>query len=333
VTIRSQQRLKGMLVAIAIGATIVAGYGLLQAARLDPLWDDLPNERLFSLVGQPNWLGAFLVLTIPLTLSLIARYRSLFIRGLIVTSVMSQMLVLGGTLSRASWLGLVASFVAGTVLLGAYRLRGVRSSFGTGLRALVAIGILVLVLVFGIRWLPTISLSAIADRASSAVDLDAFDIQQHISLWRVATAIVIDHPLIGTGPDTYAIVFPEYRDQVLEPAYAEYLSRFRPESPHNVYLAYASGAGLFALAAYIVFVLSSLAVIVRTLWRTKPLSVPLLGVLVGLVGHTVTDAFMTMDVVGSWLFWGLAGAAVTVANLEDKPAESPPDSESQSTVD
>ena len=315
-TITSQARLRGVLAAIVSGATIVAGYGILQALELDPLWSTLSNGRLFSLVGQPNWLGAYLVLTIPLTLSLAAIHRRWQIRVTLTASVMMQLLVLGGTLSRASWVGFVVSLVAGAVVIGMYRRRGDPIDAAKAVRGVVVVGAIVVAMLISISVIPTITPSLLSDRVVSTVDLDAFDVQQHLSLWSVAGAIVADHPLIGTGPDTYAIVFEEYRDDVLSPGHAQYLANFRPESPHNVYLAYAAGAGLVAATAYMVFVLSSLGIAVRGVWRSRPISYSLLGIFMGLVGHTITDVFMTLDVSVSWIFWMLAGAAITIATDE-----------------
>jgi hypothetical protein len=43
---------------IAIGASVVAGYALLQRVGLDPVWSELRDGRVFSTIGQPNALGA-----------------------------------------------------------------------------------------------------------------------------------------------------------------------------------------------------------------------------------------------------------------------------------
>jgi O-antigen ligase len=317
-TITSKARLRGVLAAIVSGATVVAGYGLLQALEVDPIWNTLSNGRLFSLVGQPNWLGAYLVLTIPLTASLAAMHRRQQIRVVLTASVMMQLLVLGGTLSRASWVGFTVSLLVGVAAIGMYRRRGTPVDATNAARRGVVVGGLVVVMLLGINLIPTMTPSVLVARVVSSADLGAFDVQQHLSLWRVAGAIVTDHPLIGTGPDTYAIVFGRYRDDVLEPGHAQYLANYRPESPHNVYLAYAAGAGIVAVMAYMVFLISSLAIVARGFWRSSPISYSLLGIIVALAGHALTDVFMTLDVSVSWLFWALAGAAITMAADEGR---------------
>jgi type IV secretory pathway TrbD component len=41
-------------------------------------------------------------------------------------------------------------------------------------------------------------------------------------------------------------------------------------------------------------------------------SVLLAGLIAALLGHAVTDWFMTLDLPGSWLFWALMGAGLAL---------------------
>jgi hypothetical protein len=47
----------------------------------------------------------------------------------------------------------------------------------------------------------------------------------------VAAHIAADHPLLGTGQETYSQVFFQYRDTVLEPAQARLFWGTVPETP------------------------------------------------------------------------------------------------------
>ncbi len=62
---------KKMLFSILGSATIVAIYGVLQHFGIDKhIWVQDVQARVFSTLGQPNWLAAYLVALLPITLAL-----------------------------------------------------------------------------------------------------------------------------------------------------------------------------------------------------------------------------------------------------------------------
>jgi putative inorganic carbon (HCO3(-)) transporter len=311
-TISSVGRLRMLMTATAIGASLVALYGLVQWWGMDPIWDVLPNDRVVASLGQPNWLGAYLVITIPVTVAVAYATPSRIARVGLAGSGVAQTAVLVTTLSRSSWLGLLtATLITLAIVVALIWSRGTIGGSTVRLAA-AAVGVAT-VLVVLVMATPLATTSPVR-RALSAFELGAFDIRQHLALWEVGAAITVDHPLIGTGPDTYAIVFPSYRDEVVQPYYADYLSRFRPESPHNVYLALAAGAGFIALGAQLAALIGGLVIIVRAALRTRSGRVLLIGVSAATAGHLVTDAFMTMDVATTWLMWVLLGGGIAVAH-------------------
>jgi O-antigen ligase len=134
----------------------------------------------------------------------------------------------------------------------------------------------------------------------------------HLDQWAVGAAIVADHPLLGTGQETYVLMFDAYRDDVLAPDRAALLSHFRPESPHNVYLATAAGAGVPALLAYLAVIGAAVACAIRAAASAAADTNTRIFVAAGLAaiaGHLVTDMFLTAETSGSVVFWVALGAA------------------------
>ena len=75
--ISDRRQLLRLFGAVAIGATAVASYAIIQKLGLDPIWDGyLPSGRVFSTIGQPNALAGYLVLAIPITAVLAIAYRT-----------------------------------------------------------------------------------------------------------------------------------------------------------------------------------------------------------------------------------------------------------------
>ena len=115
-------------------------------------------------------------------------------------------------------------------------------------------------------------------------------------------------------------MFPQYRDTVLDESMAGYLSNFRPESAHNVYLSIAAAAGFAALAAYGTLIVGTFVTILPHIRSGRRASILFVGLIAAFTGHLITDLFMTVDLAGSWLFWVLMGAGLAVADHSENEA-------------
>ena len=288
-----------LLIAISIGGIAVSAYALLQRVGRDPIWDVLPNGRVFSSMGQANALAAYLVIVIPITVVLAARPSRW--RALWFVAVAMELGALVLTKSRGGLLGLAVS----GIILGVFGLRRVHSTTRTVLTTGVAAALTVAAVV-AIQ--PgRAAVSDMVDRAIPGSDVQASDsLRLHVDLWQVTGHMILDHPAFGTGQETFPEVFDVYRDDVLGEERAARLRPYRPESPHNVYLAIAAGAGVPALSAY----LCMIGAFALAIWSRGRLDLPIIGIVAAIAGHLVTDSFMTAELTGSWLLWVLMGAAV-----------------------
>ena len=162
-----------------------------------------------------------------------------------------------------------------------------------------------------IAFVPPVTRSAarVLDRVLQTADLGEGSAASHLDLWAVGLRMAVDYPVLGIGPEIYPRLFSRYRDEVLSPERAAVMARFRPESPHDVPIAIAVGAGLPALVAYLGVVVLAMRSGFRRMRRAPPVEQLLLAALLAsAVGHLVTDLFMTAEVTGSWMFWVLLGA-------------------------
>jgi O-antigen ligase len=154
----------------------------------------------------------------------------------------------------------------------------------------------------------------VAERALSIPAVTESSNRSKLDMWEVGIRIAAENPLIGVGPDSYVLLFGAYRDRVLTPDRAAVMARFRPESPHNVYIATAANTGVPALVAYVAVVVLTLAVGLRAARQDIPRAARL--ALAGLIGaiavHLVTDVFMTAEPAGSAIFWILLGSTAAL---------------------
>lgn len=319
-SVRTSARRSVLLWAVAVAAAVSAIYAVMQRIGIDPLWDILVEGRVFSTFGQPNWLAAFFVSAIPLTLALCAG-RRLVVQVLLVALALMEMAALAFTLSRGGFLGAV---VAGVVLVaGVVAWRQVVTRRGVTLAALT-----VLIVLGGVAALPQgrAAVGDVAQRISIIDDVEETSASAHLDQWAVGVAIVADYPLLGAGQDSYVLLFSDYRDEVLPADRARIWQNYRPESPHNHFLAIAGGMGVPALIAYLGIIGAAVVRGIRGVRRAAE-AADSRTVIVGIAfvaviaGHLVTDFFITAEVAGSVLFWIVLGATAALgASIEPEPA-------------
>lgn len=307
----------GLLAAgIGIGAAAVASYALLQRVGFDPIWDGYSHGgRVFSSIGQANSLAAYLVLAIPVSAALLFARRPAVQLGVAVATL-AMLVALFLTFSRAGYLGLLTAAVVFRV--------GTRGHVPWHRRRVwagAAVAAAILLAVTASSASARDAMRTSWDRVSSAADRDEASVRFHRDAWTVAARVTADHPLLGTGQETFPQVFPRYSHAVLPQERAVALDAYRVESPHNVYLAIAAGTGIPALAAYLIMI-AACARALFTAARTTAdpeRELLLVGVLAAIVGHVVTDAFITADVTGAWMFFVLLGASVAVTRQQRRP--------------
>jgi len=165
---------------------------------------------------------------------------------------------------------------------------------------LTTVGLLFLVLLFQ----DTIAARLVGSEGSSA--------ETRLQMMRLAMKIIKDHPLLGVGANNFAVMIPHYAT----PEFTGWL-----HTVHNKYLLVWAEAGLGALVAFLLFLLTT----VRHGWRSWKLDDPLLsplalGFIAGIVGqmsHMFLDLFHGRpQVQGLWL---VAGLIVAIYNTVGDP--------------
>lgn len=282
--------------AAALAGTFVAAYGAVQWLGLDPVWDELANGRLFSSIGQPNAFGAYMVMTVGFV-AIGLRSSNVVLR---LAATAGTVLVFGGiwlSFSRGAYMGaLVGLLVTAAALWRRVPARSVVTS------------LLVVSALIGVLWVnpgTRSSTERVLDRGTTIVQpLDTSN-SRRVDLWTVGLAMATDNPWTGVGQEMFPEAFPRYAASELSPDSRAALAPFRPESPHNVYVAAAAGVGIPGGLAYLTIVGAALVMAWR-LARHRGDAISA-AVLFAVVAHAVTDVFITAELAGSVLFWALLG--------------------------
>jgi putative inorganic carbon (HCO3(-)) transporter len=266
----------------------VAVYGVLERMGIDKhLWVQDVQNRVFSTLGQPNWLAAYLIALIPIPMTL-------FIRSLVREKIAWTGAILGGVLSLLFFVVLLftrsRSGLMGFAVIDI--LFWAALFFSWGLRRIADLkthpltkpfGILhvlfALIVFFNGTGTPAVdrfvSLAGIRDQvagmtakkqptpvATPAAEIagPALEVggtesgtirkyvwQGAINAWRSTVKTM----LIGTGTETFAFAFYQFRP-VAHNNTSEW--DFLYNKAHNEYLNYLATTGIFGLASYLFFI-------------------------------------------------------------------------------
>lgn len=255
-----------------LSATLVAVYGVLERLGIDKhIWVQDVQNRVFSTLGQPNWLAAYLVAIVPITLAFGLKNTFYWILSILF------FITLLFTRSRS---GLIGFAVADVIFWGIILLNFARpslaetlstSSRGKG-RAFFALHILFALIIFiNGTGTPTLDRYITLDgwknfsakktevkpvtSAGPALEVGGTEsgtIRKYvwegaISAWKSTTKTF----LIGTGTETFTFAFYQFR-----PAGHNQTSEwdFLYNKAHNEYLNYLATTGIFGLGSYVFFI-------------------------------------------------------------------------------
>lgn len=268
----TREEVEKVISAILLGSGIVALYAMLQHFGIDFFkWNRFWQERVWSTFGNPNFLSAYLVMVIPLALSMLMKKQGFWTENherqrrrtvLLISLLALLFVVLLFSLSRAAWLGFSGSMVIFVILVG-------KKQLVENKKRLVPL-LLLLVLITGISVLykgkvksPLVGkakesiaqvsrlgqgTSAVVERAQSIVELKEYGIATRIMAWKATLKMVKDLPLLGTGLDTFGLNFRKY----MSPEYRKIVgTEANPIYPHNEILQIASTMGLIGLGIYL----------------------------------------------------------------------------------
>ena len=225
---RSRARLRLLITALVVGGSLTAAYGLSQHFGWDEFGGRQQSARITSSFGNTLNFAAFLVLTIPLTLSLAVLGRSSKLKLLPVI-----MLLLGLQLA-ALWLaggrGPYIGAATGILFLLAAIAAGLgRTAFAKSVAVVLGATIITFVIavspspgyVDGASRLRSIG-DEIGSLAGENVDVGASGLKARSEIWRTALSLTVNpkvpqeepqlktllRPVYGLGPDMFVHSYP-----------------------------------------------------------------------------------------------------------------------------
>ncbi|MFW5888563.1 MAG: O-antigen ligase family protein [Patescibacteria group bacterium] len=201
--IKDSGQIKKILKTVGFSSFVVSGYGLLQALGADIFsWseDSSASGRVISSLGQPNYLGSFLLLGMPIVWYLFHTTRKKTIKWWWFAVLLLQIVCLYFTLSRGAYLGFAAGLATGVVLYFVF----VRKIYFKSTKPVIFSFVVLVLSLFLFAF--TIGEKPI-QKLSRGVDIEQGSVALRLNLWDKAGKAITASPFFGYGPDTQKEIF------------------------------------------------------------------------------------------------------------------------------
>lgn len=298
-------------------------------------WTDQfrPAERLFSTLGQPNWLGAYLAVNFFIGLYFLFRQnsagkdiRSKLPIALIYVYLFFNFTTLLFTRSRSA----LASVLTGVFIFVGYALYAKRKmlkefNFGSKIVLFLAL-VLVCVLVFktGITKIDIVlrpwslvnpSRGPVASPKTPPSGVtESLDIRKIV--WKGAVDLGMKYPFFGSGVETFAYAY--YFVRPLEHNMTsewDYLYN----KAHNEYLNYFATTGFFGILAYLILIAASLFLFLRFIKQERRPFSPTLFLLLAYLTILITNFFGFSTSTINLFFYLLPAVSIVLSTRSEKP--------------
>ncbi|MBU0998349.1 O-antigen ligase family protein [Patescibacteria group bacterium] len=289
--------------ALIFSSLLVCIYGILEHFGIDKeLWVQDVSERVFSTLGQPNWLAAWIVAIIPLTYVFILKVKNNRIFFGIVSTII--FLTLLYTKSRSGFLGFAISSLIFWVGLYFLKLKNKsqKSENKKILKIFIVINVLFLIINLLVKTPWTPDFSKILNKNNSDQQFLTQPIQTGTVLesggtesgtirkfvWQGAINIWKSYPILGSGVETFAFSFYQYR-----PKEHNLVSEwdFLYNKAHNEYLNFLATTGSLGFLSYISLIVFIILTFIKSIKKDNENRLFHLALLSGFLSILITNFF------------------------------------------
>jgi O-antigen ligase len=310
--VKTEQDFHYLIKSLLFSTFLISLYAIIQYAGFNPTEHFIPGirqaeHRVGSTIGNPNFLGKFLVLVLPLYIAYFVCSDSNIKRFFFAAGFVFSFLALILTFTRGSWLGFCSSMFLLFIILGGELVSGrVKKNIAVVMIALVVfIGAGLFFDGGNARGKDTV-FTMIKYKIRSSFDIEkGMGVATRLFVWKKVVALIKERPVFGYGPDTHRMVMRKVN--------LEYLRKFKDiviiDRAHNNYIDIALGRGLVGLGTY----LSVIVVFMMWLWKTmkrerdKFRKIMFCCIFSAFFGYLINDLFIFSVVSVSPTFWSLMG--------------------------
>lgn len=308
---------------------LVSIYAILQRMGVDKnIWVQDVQNRVFSTLGQPNWLATYLSVLILISIILFLKEKTLKKIIFIVLTITFYTVSIF-TKSRSGFAGFWSGFAILALL----------SSPRRTLKYLVAVFLLIMLtsFVYGTPFsqLYPFTLEGIQNqlktsKAPPAPQPQTAPVQTGSMIefggtesgsirrivWKGAIDVFKHYPVFGSGVETFAYSYYQFRPQAHNlTSEWDYLYN----KAHNEYLNFAATTGIFGISTYLLLIVAFLFWTIKKFLKNPSDHLVLLGLVGAYTSIMVSNFFGFSVVVIGLFFFILPAFAVILGDADNKP--------------
>lgn len=269
--IKTERDFSRLATVVILSAFLVSAYGVFQNFFLSSTtqsWVDSSmfseiEKRVYSTLDNPNVLGEYLILFIPLAVACFFRAKDTLSKSVYFLMNLCMVLCLLYTWSRGAWVGTVLA-------LGFFLLQKDRRWLIVGLCALCL--------------MPSVLPASILHRLTSIGNMNDTSTAYRVSVWQGSLRLIADYGLsgVGLGSDAFLRIYPKYALNGAEYALHS----------HNFYLQWIVDMGFGGIVVYFGMILTAFSCILRARRKngfSKTAALAFSGGLVGYLFHGMAE--------------------------------------------
>jgi len=295
-----QKKIFRIICSLCFAGVVSSVYGILQIMGIDFLYWTEPASltgRATSTLGQPNFLGSFLLLVLPLSFYLAMTAKNKYWRWPCLLFSFFNLVCLLFTSSRGAWVALIVGL---GVLAFIYFLKNRRIIFEKiNYRWFIA-GLIAVVLFFGLLFSFD---KFFRERTLGMFDFKNGSVAARVYFWRASFDAISKQPLFGYGLENQEEILTKY----YEPDWGIFANvNSRTNRAHNFILDILLTSGLVGLTAWTILLIFAFKMFWRA-WRYSNNKKLALALYFSLMTYVLSLFFGFSFVAGNVYFWfGLA---------------------------
>jgi len=315
-------------------AILVSLYGIAEHFGVDArFWVQDVQNRVFSTLGQPNWLAAWLVALLIIPMAFLLNQKNplpfnlkpkklLKWLSLLLISIFYFCLLY--TKSRSGILGFGVAYLvfwAGISFLNKKRIKKIIKPF-----VIITAFIFVITLIAGTPWTPQLKTFFIKnppveteinqENQIPTGGTESGEIRRIV--WKGALNLWKNHPLFGTGVETFAYSYYWYRPREHNDV-SEW--DFLYNKAHNEYLNFAATTGTVGLLGYLTLIVTFLIWSLKEIIKKKRKETLNIALLAGFTSILVTNFFGFSITVVALLFFLLPALSLVILSRKENDEE------------